>query len=38
MVEQIRGVSKKRIIAYLGETEEEEMQKIRQGVQALLSL
>jgi mRNA interferase MazF len=38
MVEQIRGVSKKRIIAYLGEAEEEEMQKIRQGVQALLSL
>lgn len=38
MVEQIRGVSKKGVIAYLGDVSKEEMNKIQKGVQALLSL
>ncbi len=38
MIEQIRGVSKKRIIAHLGDTSKAEMEKIQKGVGALLSL
>jgi len=38
MVEQIRGVSQKRIIEHLGSVTPEERQKIEEGVRALLGL
>ena len=38
MIEQIRGVSKKRILTTLSVVNRDEMQKIEQGVSALLGL
>lgn len=38
MIEQIRGVSKSRIIDSIGVVSEKEMQKIEQGIKALLSI
>ena len=38
MVEQIRGVSKKRILNSLGSVDKKEMQKIQEGLKALLNL
>lgn len=38
MIEQIRGVSKSRIIEFLGEIDEKESMKIDQGIKALLNL
>ena len=38
MLEQIRGVSKKRVITVLGEATALEMQKIENGLKALLEL
>ena len=38
MIEQIRGVSKKRILQSLGFVNDDEMQKIESGMKALLGL
>jgi mRNA-degrading endonuclease toxin of MazEF toxin-antitoxin module len=38
MIEQIRGIPKKRILAPLGHTDQEEMRKIETGVKALLEI
>lgn len=38
MVEQLRGISKKRILSTLSSINEEEMTKIDNGIKALLSL
>ena len=38
MIEQIRGVSKKRVLNSLSTVDKEEMQKIKIGLKALLSL
>jgi len=38
MIEQVRGVSKKRILNSLGSVDADEMQKIESGMKALLGL
>ena len=38
MIEQIRGVSKKRIISSLSVSDEKEMKKIQNGLRALLNI
>ena len=38
MIEQIRGVSKKRILSSLSTLSKEEMQKIQEGLKALLNI
>lgn len=38
MIEQVRGISKKRVIEMLGATSELELEKIEEGIKALLGL